>query len=578
MKVGKRTILFLIIVLSLFLIFPDNFALAARRYLVASGNFNNTAIWSTTSGGSGGASVPGSDDHVILDLNSDECKVTLVGNVTIDSLDISAGTFDADSYYLWVNNDVNISGDSLLLGTSTGHIFRKNINLSGGLLNCGSSTWNLRGDLVITGGSFDSGTSTLVFSNRDAMVQNLSSNASINLYNVTIEQGSPDNEFAGVNFDNNSLNVIVFTINGILKMVYPDQEGITLTASGSFLPPFLAYGSNSKLLYAGTNQNSKNSQLTGSEFSATITVNDLEININPSYTNGVDISGLGNRTLRRNLTLTTGILTHGSNETISVGGTLSTGTLTTGGSYVGGTILMGGNQTQYIEAGTGSISNLSINKTTSINTVFLNTNILNITGILDIQNGIFELTPSANGLNLTSSSSVFRVRSGGTFRTGGKNITMASGSTFDLQTGSTFEFNGSAQEQTPSGLTFSNLVMNNSAGLNVIGNVVVNGTLTFAADHPILVTGGSNTLTFGPSASISGASSSRFIQGPMRKEFSGTGSFTYPIGVEDGGFYYYRPATFAYTAGTFGDISILRIAYSRSSFTVKNLPPGEKTQ
>ncbi len=253
-------------------------------------------------------------------------------------------------------------------------------------------------------------------------------------------------------------------------------------------------------------------------------------------------------------------------------GTFSTGTLTTGGSYVGGTILLSGNQSQFIEAGSGSVANITINKTNTTDTVRLNTQILNISGNFIVQRGIFELGPGSNGLNLTGGTSVFRLQANGTFRSGGKTISNAG--TYDLQAGSTFEFNGPSQEQTVSGLTFSNLRMNNSAGLNVIGNVTVNGILTFAADDRVLVSGGANTLTFGPTASVSGATADRFIQGPARKQFTAAGSFTYPLGVEVVGTFYYRPATFNYTAGTFGGTSTIRVAYSRAAFTPNSLPPG----
>lgn len=43
----------------------------ANRYWVGNlGSWNDTAHWSTTSGGAGGASAPGPDDDVIIDANS----------------------------------------------------------------------------------------------------------------------------------------------------------------------------------------------------------------------------------------------------------------------------------------------------------------------------------------------------------------------------------------------------------------------------------------------------------------------------------------------------------------------------
>lgn len=65
----------------------------ANRYWVGgTGNWNTTAHWSTTSGGSGGASIPTSSDNVIFDTNShnDNYTVTLPSNVAAYCNDFTA--------------------------------------------------------------------------------------------------------------------------------------------------------------------------------------------------------------------------------------------------------------------------------------------------------------------------------------------------------------------------------------------------------------------------------------------------------------------------------------------------------
>lgn len=62
----------------------------ALRYLVGSGNWSNTAIWSTTSGGAGGASVPGASDNAYLDTAH---TVTLDTDVSV--LGIAVGSVDS---------------------------------------------------------------------------------------------------------------------------------------------------------------------------------------------------------------------------------------------------------------------------------------------------------------------------------------------------------------------------------------------------------------------------------------------------------------------------------------------------
>ena len=86
------------------------------------------------------------------------------------------------------------------------------------------------------------------------------------------------------------------------------------------------------------------------------------------------------------------------------------------GDYVGGTIIMDGNNTQEIDAGGGSISNLTINKDNTTDVVTITDGILQVTGDLTIQNGILSLGSASTGLNVSSGSSTFQIQSGGTFQ------------------------------------------------------------------------------------------------------------------------------------------------------------------
>ncbi|MGB3684965.1 MAG: PKD domain-containing protein [Ornithinimicrobium sp.] len=69
----------------------------ANRYLVASGSWTNPAIWSTTSGGVGGAGEPTASDVVDLDRNF---TVTLNDNATCESVYLSKGSLFLSSYTL----------------------------------------------------------------------------------------------------------------------------------------------------------------------------------------------------------------------------------------------------------------------------------------------------------------------------------------------------------------------------------------------------------------------------------------------------------------------------------------------
>ena len=119
----------------------------ANRYWVAStaSNWNNTANWSTTSGGAGGASVPGSSDDVIFDSNgSGSCNVDSDVDVLSFNFGGYTGTFSASSYTFSVANDMNASGWTAII-------------------DLGSSSWTVGGNysMRFISGSSTAGTSTL---------------------------------------------------------------------------------------------------------------------------------------------------------------------------------------------------------------------------------------------------------------------------------------------------------------------------------------------------------------------------------------------------------------------------------
>ncbi|MBN2365166.1 MAG: hypothetical protein EH225_03610, partial [Calditrichaeota bacterium] len=219
MKIDNKVFSVFWTVFLIVLVFSASSVLADQRYLVGTGNFNDTAIWSATSGGTGGESVPGSNDDVILDANSSGFTVTLNVNATIDSLTISDGTFDASTFFFTVLSRTDVSGGSLILGSGF-RTFVGDLTLRGtGTLNCGSSNITLRGNFTISGGTFNAGTSLIRFNGGGGAIQTLGSALPITLNNVTIDQAFPDNIGARVVFAATA-GFATFTINGTLEMKY----------------------------------------------------------------------------------------------------------------------------------------------------------------------------------------------------------------------------------------------------------------------------------------------------------------------------------------------------------------------
>ncbi len=97
--------------------------------------------------------------------------------------------------------------------------------------------------------------------------------------------------------------------------------------------------------------------------------------------------------------------------------------------------------------------------------------------------------------------------------------------------GGTISFNGSSAQTIPASTFASNTIQNltiaNSSGVTLSGAQTVTGTLTFSSG--LLNTSGANLLTMASgSSAISGASSSKYINGPVKK--AGTSAFIFHIG------------------------------------------------
>ena len=120
----------------------------ANRYLVATGNWNDTAVWSTTSGGAGGASVPGSSDVVYLNNNH---TITLTTNSECYSLSHTNGAFYTNGY-VFTTNSLQSTGSS----NRTLNFDSSTINISGNLMDINAGLGLFGSNLT-----FDAGTSQI---------------------------------------------------------------------------------------------------------------------------------------------------------------------------------------------------------------------------------------------------------------------------------------------------------------------------------------------------------------------------------------------------------------------------------
>ena len=132
---------------------------AASRYWVSasSSNWNNTANWSTSSGGSGGASVPGtSDDAYFNSARNGNCSID--ATVSINGMDIGGytGTITNTTYSFTVSaNNYFTQSSGTFNGGSSNITINLRLSISGGTFTCGTGTVDINGTgFYLSGGTF----------------------------------------------------------------------------------------------------------------------------------------------------------------------------------------------------------------------------------------------------------------------------------------------------------------------------------------------------------------------------------------------------------------------------------------
>jgi hypothetical protein len=303
---------------------------------------------------------------------------------------------------------------------------------------------------------------------------------------------------------------------------------------------------------------------------------------------GVGASTTNTFTIAGNVTIASGATFRGNSA--SSGGPISTinitGNVTGAGTFTGSSastgttnITAGGNITSIISFGTGTTNVTFSGGTASVNFTPVNGTTPSVKNITIASGKTVTYNPSSINLSIASGSTLtvngtlnlgdrtvsgsgtFTIASGGTLGIGSTAGITSSGTTGNIQTttrnfntGANYTYNGSSAQNTGNGLptTVNNLTINNSAGVTLDAITTVNGTLTLTSG---LLTLGSNNLILGSSATVSGTSSASNMvvatgTGELRKTYTTTGSFTFPVG-DNTGTAEYSPVTLNFTTGTF---------------------------
>ena len=186
----------------------------------------------------------------------------------------------------------------------------------------------------------------------------------------------------------------------------------------------------------------------------------------------------------------------------------------------------------------------------SFSMVTVNAQLVNNGGTIIVKDGAVLHVES----DVTNTTGSLQLEANSTLEVSGDFVSEAA-ATFDADANSTVNFFGSTSKNIKSGGDdFGKVLMSKDAGVDMsltdAMEITTNLDFTPANGNKLVI--GANDLTFGTSATVTNNGTNRYIQadaaGVVKKKFTATGTFEFPIGDSDE----YSPLTANITSGTFG--------------------------
>ncbi|MBS1978449.1 MAG: hypothetical protein JST46_13850, partial [Bacteroidetes bacterium] len=516
-------------------------------------------------------------------------------NTVTGSATVSGGTYLASTATQTFNGGLTISGGTFT--GSTGSVSSTDVTISSGTLTAPSGTFSVSGNWLRSGGTFTPGANTVTFTGTGTQTLNSGGASFTNISHT----GNGTLQLTGSSLSaNGTLANSAGTIdaNGQVATI----SGLTTLAGGSYLASTATQNFSGGLTVSGGTLTGSAGDVNVSDVtlsSGTLTAPSANLNVSGNWSNNggtfsnnngtanfsgsaksiggsqlstfynLNTSGTASITTAAPVTVTNNLVV-ASGTSLSIGGfaTSVAGTTTVGG----GTLNIASSSGAKTFSGLVTLQPGSTWNNSGNSPVTFQGGITRTSGAFTAGTGLY--TFDTNSQSLSGTYSIPSVDVSGVSLTNNNNLTIATalggsgsltqavGATLTIQgtssissinasnNGNTVIFNGNAQ--TVNTGTYYNLTINETGGTDATlgGAVGVDGTLTFTTGKTLL---GANNLTLGSSATISGGASSATMivassSGQIKKTYSGSGSFTFPIGDNTA---VYSPVSVNVTAGSF---------------------------
>lgn len=299
----------------------------AQRYWVSAGssNWNNTANWSISSGGAGGASVPGVSDLAVFNANGlGNCTLDIAANVAGITVNGYTGILNINGFNLtttgtntFTTGTINNGGGAAAVTLNTtatttfsGTVFGANVNGSTGRIFFNGSTFNGTVTVTKTDNNNDNSTGNNIF-NGVTTITNLGGGY------ILLGNGNPDQFNASTTFNNNGSYRFYFAHNHSGQTTsFASNVILNTNKSGgvdgwSFLiaesaNTNVSFGGNLTINCAGTLQSNHRilqGNSSSATYSGTVTINDTNSNASTiiymgtngtsTYNNNISVSNSG---------------------------------------------------------------------------------------------------------------------------------------------------------------------------------------------------------------------------------------------------------------------------------------------